>query len=141
MPTPLLTKLFRPPRHAACPGAYSECMPRHSRWAPQDRTGIERLDAAGFGSAQVVAWAQARNADQTGIHWQFRTADARVRLKQRIFPCPCNKYCTRLLPVPSGVENGSNPCHVEVQCETWRTKAGRTRRSRSHWVAARSVGR
>ena len=31
--------------------------------------------------AQVTAWAEARNAVQKGIDWQFRTADARVRLQ------------------------------------------------------------
>ena len=31
--------------------------------------------------AQVTAWAEARHAAQKGIHWQFRTADAQVRLK------------------------------------------------------------
>ena len=31
--------------------------------------------------AQVTAWAETRNAAPKGIHWQFRTADARVRLK------------------------------------------------------------
>ena len=31
--------------------------------------------------AQGTAWAEARNAAQKGINWQFRTADARVRLK------------------------------------------------------------
>ena len=31
--------------------------------------------------AQVSAWAETRNAAQKGIHWQFRTANARVRLK------------------------------------------------------------
>ena len=31
--------------------------------------------------AQATAWAKDRNAAQKGIHWQFRTADARVRLK------------------------------------------------------------
>ena len=35
--------------------------------------------------AQVTAWAEARNAAQTGIDWQFRTADARVRLK-KLYP-------------------------------------------------------
>ena len=31
--------------------------------------------------AQVTAWAEARHAAPKGIHWPFRTADARVRLK------------------------------------------------------------
>ena len=35
--------------------------------------------------AQVAAWAEARNAAQTGIDWPFRTADARVRFK-KLYP-------------------------------------------------------
>ena len=31
--------------------------------------------------AQGTAWAEACNAAQKGIHWPFRTAAARVRLK------------------------------------------------------------
>ena len=49
--------------------------------AQQGRTGAERPDAAGPVPAQVPAWAEARNAAQKGINWQFRTADARMRLK------------------------------------------------------------
>ncbi len=30
---------------------------------------------------QVTAWVEARNTAPKGIHWPFRTADARVRLK------------------------------------------------------------
>ncbi len=35
--------------------------------------------------AQVTAWAEDRHAAQKGIRWQFRTADARVRL-QKLYP-------------------------------------------------------
>jgi hypothetical protein len=31
--------------------------------------------------AEAGAWAQARNAKQIGVDWQFTTADARVKLK------------------------------------------------------------
>lgn len=31
--------------------------------------------------AQVAAWIEARDTARTDIDWQFRTADARVRLK------------------------------------------------------------
>ena len=33
-------------------------------------------------SAEACAWARARNAKQTGVDWQFSTADARIKLKQ-----------------------------------------------------------
>ena len=32
-------------------------------------------------SAEAAAWTRARNAKQTGVDWQFTTADARLRLK------------------------------------------------------------
>lgn len=35
--------------------------------------------------AEVEAWVQARNLAQTTIHWQFTTADARIRLR-RLYP-------------------------------------------------------
>ena len=44
-----------------------------------DRSAVWR-DSTIVG-APVTAWAEARNAAQKGIDWQFRTADARVRLK------------------------------------------------------------
>ena len=34
---------------------------------------------------ETVAWEQQRNASQTGVDWQFTTADARVKLK-RLYP-------------------------------------------------------
>ena len=55
--------------------------PRHGHWAPQGRTGIARPDAAGPDPAPGTAWAETRHAAPKGIHWWFRTADARVRLK------------------------------------------------------------
>ena len=33
-------------------------------------------------AAEVAAWQQQRNAEQVTIHWQFTTADARVKLRQ-----------------------------------------------------------
>ena len=50
--------------------------------AQHSRTGTERPDASGPSPAQtavhaqVAAWAEARNAAQTGIDWPFRTACA-----------------------------------------------------------------
>ena len=55
--------------------------PRHGHWAPQGRTGIARPDAAGPDPAPGTAWAEAHHAAPKGIHWRFRTVDARVRLK------------------------------------------------------------
>jgi hypothetical protein len=34
---------------------------------------------------QVEAWAQHRNNGQKGVHWQFKTNDARIKLK-RLYP-------------------------------------------------------
>ena len=34
---------------------------------------------------ETKAWEHARNAKQTGVDWQFTTADARIRLK-RLYP-------------------------------------------------------
>ena len=84
---PLLTGRFRPPRRAAWPSAYSWRF-RPGAAAQQGGTGRERPDAAGpvpaqaAVHAQVPAWAENRNAAPKGIHWQVRTADARVRLKR-----------------------------------------------------------
>ncbi len=68
-----------PARRRAVPGVYAQARPL----APQGRTGTERPDAADPVPAQaaVTAWAENRNAAPKGIHWPFRTADARVRLK------------------------------------------------------------
>ena len=64
--------------------------PRHGRWLHRAEPELSVLTRQALSPrrptqaevhAQVAAWAQARHAAQTGIHWQFRTADARVRLK------------------------------------------------------------
>ena len=34
---------------------------------------------------EVAAWEADRNASQTGVDWQFTTADARIKLK-RLYP-------------------------------------------------------
>ncbi|MCL5279471.1 MAG: IS630 family transposase, partial [Planctomycetes bacterium] len=34
---------------------------------------------------KVTPWARDRNARQRGVHWQFRTKDARIKLK-RLYP-------------------------------------------------------
>ena len=64
--------------------------PRHGRWLNMAEPELSVLTRQALSPrmatqdavhAQVTAWAEARNAAQKGIHWQFRTADARVRLK------------------------------------------------------------
>ena len=76
-----LSGRFRPPRRTAWPGAYSGCLRPGTAAGSTGRTGTERPDAPSSVPAQVTAWAEARNAAQKGIDWQFRTADARMRLK------------------------------------------------------------
>jgi hypothetical protein len=41
--------------------------------------GIEEM------CAEVAAWAARRNSQKTTIHWQFTTADARIKL-QHLYP-------------------------------------------------------
>ena len=64
--------------------------PRHGRWLHRAEPELSVLTRQALSPrratqeevhAQVTAWAEARNAAQKGIDWQFRTADARVRLK------------------------------------------------------------
>ena len=64
--------------------------PRHGSWLHRAEPELSvltrqalapRMATQAAVHAQVVAWAEDRNAVQTGIDWQFRTEDARVRLK------------------------------------------------------------
>ena len=64
--------------------------PRHGSWLNMAEPELSVLTRQALSPrmatqeevhAQVTAWAEARNAAQKGIDWQFRTADARVRLK------------------------------------------------------------
>ena len=68
--------------------------PRHGSWLNMAEPELSVLTRQALSPrratqdevhAQVTAWAEARNAAQTGIDWQFRTADARVRLK-KLYP-------------------------------------------------------
>ena len=74
-------RAFPPAEAHRWPGAYS------GRFRPGTAAGStgpnrnERPDAPGPVPAQASAWAEARHAAQKGIDWQFRTADARLRLK------------------------------------------------------------
>ncbi len=64
--------------------------PRHGSWLNRAEPELSVLTRQALSPrmvtqdevhAQVTAWAEACNAAQKGINWQFRTADARVRLK------------------------------------------------------------
>jgi hypothetical protein len=41
-----------------------------------------RIPASEMLRQETKAWEHARNAKQTGVDWQFTTADARIRLKR-----------------------------------------------------------
>ena len=64
--------------------------PRHGSWLHRAEPELRvltrqalapRMPTQAAVHAQVTAWAEARHAAQKGIHGQFRTDDARVRLK------------------------------------------------------------
>ena len=68
--------------------------PRHGRWLHRAEPELSVLTRQALSPrmatqdavpAQVTAWAEDRHAAQKGINWQFRTADARVRL-QKLYP-------------------------------------------------------
>jgi hypothetical protein len=44
-----------------------------------------RMDRLDLVQTECTAWAQDRNARQTGIDWRFTTADARIKRK-RLYP-------------------------------------------------------
>ena len=63
--------------------------PRHGIWLHRAELELSvltrqalspRMPTQAAVPAQVTAWAEACNAAQKGINWQFRTTDARVRL-------------------------------------------------------------
>ena len=65
--------------------------PRHGSWLHRAEPELSVLTRQALSPrmatqdavhAQVTAWAEDRNAAQKGINWQFRTADARVRLQK-----------------------------------------------------------
>ena len=64
--------------------------PRHGSWLNRAEPELSvltrqalapRMATQAAVHAQVAAWAEDRNAAQTGLDWPFRTEDARVRLK------------------------------------------------------------
>ena len=68
--------------------------PRHGSWLNRSEPELSVLTRQALSPrmatqdevhAQVTAWAEDRNAAPKGINWQFRTADARVRL-QKLYP-------------------------------------------------------
>ena len=68
--------------------------PRHGSWLHRAEPELSVLTCQALSPrmatqdavpAQVTAWAEDRHAAQKGIRWQFRTADARVRL-QKLYP-------------------------------------------------------
>ncbi|MEX2188903.1 MAG: hypothetical protein WD875_18990, partial [Pirellulales bacterium] len=44
-----------------------------------------RIDSQEFLTTEINAWQQPRNAANVRVDWQFRTADARIKLK-RLYP-------------------------------------------------------
>jgi len=64
--------------------------PKHGSWLNVAESELSvltrqcldrRIDQRDTVGAEACAWAHDRNAKQTGVDWQFTTADARVRLK------------------------------------------------------------
>lgn len=64
--------------------------PKHGSWLNVAESELSvltrqcldrRIDQRETVAAEAHAWTRARNAKQTGVDWQFTTADARVRLK------------------------------------------------------------
>ena len=68
--------------------------PKHGSWLNMAEMEIgvlsrqclnRRLPALERMRAEVKAWAEARNGEQATVHWQFTTADARIKL-QHLYP-------------------------------------------------------
>jgi hypothetical protein len=68
--------------------------PKHGSWLNMAETELSilcgqcldrRIEDKDFMASEVSAWEQKRNACQSKIHWQFSTADARIKLK-RLYP-------------------------------------------------------
>jgi len=68
--------------------------PKHGSWL--DMAEIElgilsrqcldrRIDNVAYLQSEVAAWEQQRNAAKAKVHWQFTTADARIKLR-RLYP-------------------------------------------------------
>jgi hypothetical protein len=85
-------------------------LPKHGSWlnmaeiepsAPERRCRDRRLPDRATLTAEVAAWAPARNAAGTAVDWRFTTADARITLT-RPYPALHARRTTR--PLPCGRE-------------------------------------
>lgn len=68
--------------------------PKHGSWLNMAETELSvlsgqcldrRIDDREWMAREVAAWQTARNASQSRINWQFKTANARIKLK-RLYP-------------------------------------------------------
>jgi hypothetical protein len=68
--------------------------PKHGSWLNMAETELSvvsrqcldrRIDDRDRMSREIAAWQTARNASKARINWQFKTADARIKLK-RLYP-------------------------------------------------------
>ena len=68
--------------------------PKHGSWLNMAETELSvlsrqcldrRIDSQALLTSEVAAWQEPRNAQQAKIDWQFKTADARIKLK-RLYP-------------------------------------------------------
>ena len=69
--------------------------PKHGSWLNMAEIELSVLgrqcldrrlpDVAGL-TGEIAAWEQARNAAAMTVHWQFTTADARIKLR-KLYPC------------------------------------------------------
>jgi hypothetical protein len=68
--------------------------PKHGSWLNMAETELSvlsgqcldrRIDDREWLAREVAAWQTARNASQSRINWQFKTANARIKLK-RLYP-------------------------------------------------------
>lgn len=70
------------------------CTPKHGSWLNMAETELSalsrqcldrRIDNRDVMAREIATWQAARNAAKATINWQFRTADARIKLK-RLYP-------------------------------------------------------
>jgi hypothetical protein len=68
--------------------------PKHGSWLNMAETELSilsrqcldrRLDDRDLMAGEIAAWEAARNVAEARIDWQFKTADARIKLK-RLYP-------------------------------------------------------
>jgi hypothetical protein len=70
--------------------------PKHASWLNMAECELSvlgrkclarRIDSQQLLTTEVAAWQQPRNAANVRVDWQFRTSDARLKLK-RLYPAP-----------------------------------------------------